>query len=103
MSTVSPIADRFQAALKLAVTCGCGYTRLRTEGACPSCRADRELADALAALRALDDYDAARAAAAAVWAVVADAPVWRSARRWEPSAVKQVRDPELPRGGRDDD
>lgn len=105
MATVRKTIEGFKAGLFGGRLCGeCGYTRADGEriGVCPWCRAEARLAEAVAALRAENDYDAINAAADAIGSVLIDAPVFRHRSPWrELYAVKQVRDPEFP--GRDDD
>lgn len=104
MKTVSKTIDGFKSALFGGRMCGeCGYMRTGAEGlVCPWCAAEARLAEAVAALRAENDYDAINAAADAIGAVLIDAPVYRHRSPWRDlAAVKTVRDPVFP--GRDDD
>lgn len=106
MHTVSQTTLAFQREINRTLICPtCGYCRIRHEGACPSCAANDRLAEAVAALRAEDDYDAINAAADAIRSVLIDAPVWRHRSPWErgPVAVRVVRDPVFPGKDGDDD
>jgi hypothetical protein len=69
---------------------------------------DARFTAAIAGIEALDDDDARDLAASTLESLLADWPVWQSARdnrrRWGlPAAVKTVRDPEFPGRGEDDD
>jgi hypothetical protein len=108
MATVLKTMAGFKATLFGGRMCdSCGYVQEGRIGPCPWCAAEARLAEAVAALRAEDDYDAINAAADAIGSVLIDAPVFRNRSPWrrKPAAVRTATHPGCgyPGTGRDDD